>query len=128
MPSPEQQLHQDLEAAVQKFLLAQRAQLNATLDRAFGTAARTLAGPRQSSGRKSNAPKLNKRRTADEFAALSERRYQVIVDNAGQGMVVLSQYMGVSPLHLQPAVARLRAAERIRTVGARQHTRYFPRA
>jgi len=129
MTSLEQQLHQELEAAFQKFLIGCRAQAHATVDRALGAAAHTSASPRKTKVRKSSEPsKRSKRRTADELAALSERLYEAIAASPGQSMVVLSEQVGVSPLHLQPAVARLRADNRIRTLGARQQTRYFPMA
>jgi hypothetical protein len=125
----EQQLRQDLEAAVKKFLIGCRAQAHATVDRALGAAGPTSASPRKAKARKSSDPsKRSKRRTADELAALSEQLYEAIAASPGQTMVVFSEQMGVSPLHLQPAVARLRADNRIRTVGARQQTRYFPMA
>ena len=128
MTSHEQRLHQQIESAIQEFLLASRAQVAATLDRAFGAAARTPASRAKSPAGRQDVPKLGKRRSADELAALSEQLYEVIASDPGQGMVVLSERMGISGPHLQRAVARLRADSRVRTVGARQQTRYFPRA
>jgi len=129
MTSLEQQLHQELEAVVQKFLLACRAQINATVDRALGAASHASASPRKTTVRKQMDPsKRSKRRTASELVALSDQLYKAIAASPGQSMAVLSEQVGVSPLQLQPAVARLRADSRIRTVGARQQTRYFPLA
>jgi predicted transcriptional regulator len=71
---------------------------------------------------------VSKRRTASELAALSEQLYEVIAAHPGEGMVTLSERMGANASTLQRAVARLRGEERIRTVGARQQMRYFPRA
>jgi hypothetical protein len=129
MTSPEQRLHQQLESAIQEFLLASRAQVAATLDRAFDTAAaRSSASRLKSATRRQQVPKLGKRRSASELTALSEQLYEVIAAHPGQGMVVLSERVGTSGPHLQRVVSRLRTEGRIRTVGARQQTRYFPRA
>jgi hypothetical protein len=69
-----------------------------------------------------------KRRTASELTALSEQLYKVIAAHPGEGMVALSEHMGVSGIQLQRVVALLRNGERVRTVGVRQQMRYFPRA
>jgi hypothetical protein len=69
-----------------------------------------------------------KRRTASERAALSEQLYEAIAASPGEDMVALSERLGVSGPQLQRVVARLRAGNRIRTVGTRQLMRYFPRA
>jgi hypothetical protein len=69
-----------------------------------------------------------KRRTASELTALSEQLYNVIAAHPGEGMVALSERMGVSGIQLQRVVALLRNGDRVRTVGVRQQMRYFPRA
>jgi hypothetical protein len=78
MTSPEQRLHQQLESAIQEFLLASRAQVAATLDRAFDTAvARSSASRLKSATRRQQVPKLGKRRSASELTALSEQLYGI---------------------------------------------------
>ncbi len=69
-----------------------------------------------------------KRRTVSELAALSEQLYEAFAADPGEGMVSLSKRLDASGPQLQRVVARLRADNRIRTVGTRQLMRYFPRA
>jgi hypothetical protein len=101
----------------------------ATLERAFGTAARTpLIQRTKSPSRASGAVTHGKRRTASELEALSEKLYEAIAASPGEGMVSLSERVGVPGRQLQRVAARLRTDGRIRTVGTRQLMRYFPRA
>lgn len=129
MSTLEQRLQEQIESAVQEYLSASRARVAATLERAFGAA--TTRPPTQrakSSARAVGAVTTGKRRTASELTALSEQLYEAIAAEPGESMVVLSERLGVSGVQLQRVVARLRADNRIRTVGARQQMRYFPRA
>lgn len=82
----------------------------------MGIAQRTLAAPRRSSSRRSGA----------ELAALQKRLYDAILATPGETMSVLAPRVDATPSALQVPVARLKAAGRIKTVGARQFTRYFP--
>ena len=127
MTTLEQRLQQQIEAAVQEYLQLSRAKVAATLERAFGAGATGPAHRATPSARPRESEKVGKRRTASELAALSEQLYEAISASPGQGIVGLSERLGVSGPHLQPVVARLRADGRIRTVGARQQMRYFPR-
>lgn len=130
MTTLELRLQDQIEAAVQEYLRASRAKVTATLERAFGAAGAESANRAKAPARSRDAAKekLSKRRTPAELAALSEQLYEAISITPGQSMVALSERLGVSGTHLQRVVARLRADSRIRTVGARQHMRYFPRA
>ena len=128
MTTNEQRLQQQVESAVRDYMLASRATVIATLERAFSG----MASPRAEQGRRTarvgDAEQVSKRRTASELAALSAQLYEVIAAHPGEGMVTLSERMGASAPSLQRAVARLRGEGRIRTAGARQQMRYFPRA
>lgn len=69
-----------------------------------------------------------KRRGAAELAALGERFYRVLCNKPGETMAVLAADVGATPRELQRAVAGLRQAGRVRAVGERANTRYFPLA
>jgi hypothetical protein len=125
MTTLEQRLQQQIETAVHAYLLASRASVAATLERAFGTYAGAAVHRAKRPARVRDGAKVGKRRTASELAALSEQLYQVISENPGQGMVTLSERIGLSGHHLQRVVALLRADGRIRSVGSRQQMRYF---
>jgi hypothetical protein len=128
MTTLEQRLHEQIESAIQEFMRQSRAKVAATLERAFDGAARAPAQRAKSPTRAGVGASASKRRTAGELAALSEQLYQAIAAGPGEGMVTLSERLGVGGPQLQRAVARLRADNRIRTVGTRQQMRYFPRA
>jgi hypothetical protein len=59
-------------------------------------------------------------------AALGEQFYAVLCRSPGETMTTLAPQIGASPRVMQVAVARLKRAGRVRAVGQRQHTRYFP--
>jgi hypothetical protein len=130
MTTIEQRLQQQIESAVREYMVASRAAVTASLDRAFAaTPARIPTAERATPvTRVRVATKPAKRRTAVEIAALSEHLYEMISAHPGEGMVALSKRMRVSGPQLQRVVALLRNTERIQTAGARQQMRYFPRA
>jgi len=69
-----------------------------------------------------------KRRGATELAALGERFYRALCSKPGETMAVLATDVGATPRELHRAVAGLKQAGRVRAVGQRAHTRYFPLA
>ena len=69
-----------------------------------------------------------KRRGAAELTALGERFYRVLCSKPGETMAVLAADVGATPRELHRAVAGLKQAGRVRAVGQRAHTRYFPLA
>lgn len=60
------------------------------------------------------------------MARLSERLYEAICGNPGALMGALSAQLGASPRDLNRPAVLLRRAGRVRSVGQRQLTRYFP--
>ena len=129
MTTIEQRLQQQIENAFCEYMLAGRAAAMTALERAMATASSAAAERSKPAATRARAAlTTGKRRTASELAALSEQLYEVVATHPGEGMIALSARMGVSGPQLQRAVARLRGAERLRTVGVRQQTRYFPRA
>ena len=69
-----------------------------------------------------------KRRGAAELAGLGERFYRALCSKPGETMAVLAADMGATPRELHRAVAALKQTGRVRAVGQRTHTRYFPLA
>lgn len=66
------------------------------------------------------------RRAPEELVALGERFYAVLCLRPGETMTTLAPEVGVAPRVLQVAVARLRRTGRVRAIGKRQQTRYYP--
>ena len=120
-----QALAQQIEDLVARFIADSRGAATAALNRAFLSTVKIPAkGPRTSRDRPKR--KLSPKRSTDEMTALSERLYVAICANPGQSMSSLAPVVGVSPRVLQVPRAKLKEAGRIRTVGSKQYTRYFP--
>jgi len=86
---------------------------------------------RAKSSKSGSAPKpslRSKRRTEAEVAELGERFYTVLCRHPGATMAVLARKVGSSPRELHLPVALLKRAGRVRSVGQRQWTTYFPMA
>jgi hypothetical protein len=124
------ELTEQIEQLVRNHIESTRIAAAAAIERAFATTPRDGskrlrvggAGPCASRVRASAAP----RRAGEELAALGEKFYAVLCRNPGETMTTLASQVGATPRTLQVAVARLKRAGRVRSVGQRQHTRYFP--
>lgn len=65
-------------------------------------------------------------RTESEIAALSERLYEAVCKKPGELMAVFATELNSSANELQMPMRRLRNEDRVRGIGARPQTRYFP--
>lgn len=68
------------------------------------------------------------RRRANEIGALSERFYEALCRSPGESMTVLAPIVGATSRELNRSMHLLKRAGRIRSVGTKQATRYFPMA
>jgi hypothetical protein len=66
------------------------------------------------------------RRAPDEVAGLAEKLYAAVCANPGSAMPKLASLLGTSPRALNRPAIQLRRTGRLRSVGQRQGTRYFP--
>ena len=78
--------------------------------------------PRGASRRGAPSP----RRSRKELAALEERLYQAICSHPGETMAVIAPAVGATGRELNLPATSLRNKDRVRSVGQRQYTRYFP--
>ena len=122
-------LAKQIEDLVQRHIDALRITAAAAVARAFAVVppdepgrARTPTQVTRPRGRP--APK----RAPEELVALGERFYAVLCRQPGETMTTLAPQVGVAPRVLQVAVARLRRDGRVRAIGKRQQTRYYPMA
>lgn len=120
-------LSKQIEDIIRQHVDTLRASAAAAVARAFAassppTSARTSAQPRPARPRKKAAP----RRVPEELVALGERFYAVVCQRPGETMTTLAPQVGVAPRVLQVAVARLRRDGRVRVIGKKQQTRYYP--
>jgi len=59
---------------------------------------------------------------------LGEQLYAAVCATPGETMAVLAAALGTSAKKLEVPVGRLKRADRVRSMGRRPHTRYFPMA
>lgn len=71
-------------------------------------------------------PRQGARRASNEIGALSERFYEALCQSPGEGMAVLAPIVGATARDLNRPMLLLKRAGRIRSVGTKHATRYFP--
>lgn len=116
-----QGLGERIERLVQEHIAESRKTAQEALERAFGSTTRALAPATQ----RVRSSKGKKRPSAD-IAALGERFHQAVSAKPGETMTVLAAEVGASARELHRSVSLLRRAGRVRAVGSRSLTRYFP--
>ena len=114
-------LEQQIESLVRDHVAAIRRTAEAAVARAFLRAS--------APGRRSGTPRRSgPRRAPAELVALGERLYAAICAHPGAAMSALAAELGATPGQLNRPATQLRRAGRVRSVGQRQATRYFPMA
>jgi hypothetical protein len=116
-----QDLGRQIERVVQEHIVASRLAAAAALERAFATTGAPARAPHSA-----RSELTARRRAPTEMAAVGERLYQEVCAKPGETMAVLASDLGASPRELNRPMAHLRQAGRIRSVGQRHLTRYFP--
>jgi hypothetical protein len=120
------ELEARIEQLVREHIEATRAAAAAAVVRAFGASA--APPPAAAARRKTSSARRSpsRRRAPEEVAELAERLCAAVHTTPGATMTTLAAQVGATPRELAIAVARLRRQDRVRTVGQRQHTKYFP--
>ena len=118
-----QDLGQRIEQLIQEHLAASRVLAQQAVARGFAEASRPPSGPAQ---RTKSSP--GKKRPSADIAALGEQFYRAVCARPGETMTVLRAEVGASARELHRSVTLLRRAKRVRSVGTRHLTRYFPLA
>ena len=121
-----QELTRRIEQLVQEHIAASRTAAREALERAFATAVVASAPTR--TPQRARPSRDGKRRTPKEIAALGDRFYQAVCNQPGQTMAVLAVHLDTSARELHRPVSQLKQDGRVRSVGERNHTRYFPMA
>jgi hypothetical protein len=117
-------LSRQIEQVIQAHIAASYKAATSAVEQAFASAIRA----RGAAPRALHASAPGRRRAGAEIAALGERFYQAVCAKPGEGMAVLATEVGASARELNRSVRYLRQAGRIRSVGQRHLTRYFPLA
>jgi hypothetical protein len=124
-----------LEQLLEEHAAACRAAVIAAAERAFPADA--FQAPKESRAREprrrplkgSRRPRLVKplaRRTPAEMAGVCDRLYQAVCTKPGESKAVLAAAVGISARELDRPMNHLKNAGKVRTVGQRHLTRYFP--
>jgi hypothetical protein len=125
------QAHRATDRPVEEYIWTTRAAAQAALDRAFATAAAPSDEPsrtRPATAPASRRSRTGARRAGDELGALSERLYEAVCRTPGETLTVIGPAVGATARQLNRPMRRLKQAGRIRSVGMRHATRYFPMA
>lgn len=117
------ELELQIEELVREHVAALRRTAAAAVDRAF---ARATGGKAKGGGATSTVREMGQRRAPEEIAALGERLYAAICAHPGAAMATLAAALGARPRELNRPATQLRRAGRVRSVGQRHATRYFP--
>jgi hypothetical protein len=94
------------------------------VERAFAGTSKPPAPKKQTTS--APARPSRRRRNADQLEAVAERLHAAICERPGETMAVLSERVDATVRELNGPMNILRRAGRIRSVGTRRQTRYFP--
>ena len=121
----EEQLEQQIAEALSSYFEAGQKIARTALERAL------LGKPKVASSRSMAKPPRGERprqrkRSRAVIDQLCESFLTAVLAHPGESMKFLAERVGECPSQLSIVVSRLKRADRIRTVGSRQFTRYFP--
>jgi hypothetical protein len=121
-------LDQGIEQLIREQIAAIHRIARDAVDRAFAST-QAAHSPRRTAPQPgaARAAKGGKRRAPAEVSALGEQLYQAVCAHPGEGMTVLSRELGASARELHRPMALLKQAGRVRSIGQRHQTRYFPK-
>jgi len=122
--SSNEELGERIERLVQEHIEASRRAAQEAVQRAF--AAAVTRPTRTTTPTAERARRGGKRRPPHEIAALSEQLYEAVCAKPGETMSVLGAGVGLSARELHRPMALLKRSGRVRSVGTRHLTRYFP--
>jgi hypothetical protein len=126
-------LEAEIERLVREHVAACKVAAATAVERGFDSArsGRTKKTSRVQTSRvqTSRSSKTSKpHRTAEELAELGEQFYAAVCAKPGETMRVLCADVGATPRELNRPMNVLKRDGRVRTVGRRYQTRYFPMA
>jgi hypothetical protein len=122
-------LVEGIEHLVREYISTIRIAAQGAVERAVASSVSGGAAP-SAKRRPSAAPSSRQgpRRPSNEIGALSERFYEALCRSPGETMTVLAPIVGATARELNRPMLVLKRAGRIRSVGTRHATRYFPMA
>lgn len=122
-PRTPEQLAHAIEALVASFVEESRRAAEQAVQRAFASA-RGAAKRGRSNSSETASP--SKRRSAEELSELCEQLFELVRKQPGESMMVFAEEIGLPTPALHRPMSKLKAEGRVRSVGERNRTRYFP--
>jgi len=119
-----QSLQSQVEQLVRAHMAAYEREVTAAVQRAFASASKPGQPSRSRPARRAQS----RRRGPEEVATLAERLHAAVCEHPGERMKILAVEVGESARALQRPMFTLKKAERVRSMGERDRTRYFPMA
>lgn len=116
-------MEREIERLVSEHVTACRRAAAAAVDRAFATP--SIRRKKPQSGRVARKT-TGRRRTPEQIAELGDRLCEAVRARPGETMAVLAPHVGATAAELNRPMTVLKRAGRIRSVGQRHNTRYFP--
>ena len=124
-PRNPEELTQQIERLVEQYLAQSRNAAREAIERAFGAPARvrkTTRGTASPSPRRSGG----RRRSAEEIGQVAAELYERVRAQPGESMVTFAAELEMSVRSLQQPMMLLKKEGRVRSVGQKNRTRYFP--
>lgn len=129
MKTSTESLERKIESAVERLVREHLSEIeevaSAAVREGFRRARKPASSPRRE-GERAHRRSPSVRRSREAVAKLEELLYEAVCAQPGETMMVLAQALGSTPRALNRPAELLRAQGRMRSVGQRQFTRYFP--
>lgn len=129
MKTSTESLERKIESAVERLVREHLSEMeevaSAAVREGFRRARKPASSPRRE-GERAHGRSPSVRRSREAVAKLEELLYEAVCAQPGETMMVLAQALGSTPRALNRPAELLRAQGRMRSVGQRQFTRYFP--
>jgi hypothetical protein len=124
--SLQQKIEHVVERLVREHVAALEVEASAAVREGFRLATRPSASKPRDAESGSSRRSPSRRRRREEMAKLEEQLYQAVCAHPGETMTVLARAVSSTPRELKRPAMMLRASGRLRSVGQRHATRYFP--
>jgi predicted HTH transcriptional regulator len=118
-------LRQQIEQLIQNYFEESRKIAEEAIAQAFSKAAKKKT---KSSINKNSRTSSDPVRSPGEISALSDKLYETVCKTPGETMAVLAKDLGLSGKELRFPMVKLKKANKVRFIGHRNGTRYFPLA
>ena len=128
MTTTSESLEEKIESAVERLVREHLAACEMPAASALREAFRRASShrPQRSRTTPKSSRSASRRRTREEIAELEQRLYEAICQHPGETMAVIAPAVGATPRELNRPATVLRRQGRVRSVGQRHRTRYFP--